>query len=262
MSLNQKEINKILIDDFKYILKQKRYYHYSSFDTTINHILIENSIKFSDPTIFNDPFDCSEKVLNVNYDRKLIDSILKENSLNRNQRRNLKTKEIQQNQNSIMREKRKEFKISCFSSKNDEVLMWSHYAEKHNGICCGFDFPINYPTKFTMTPVKYLKEIKKLEGETELYKIILYWLTTKSEVWEYENEFRAIANAKLPQNEFEYINYDLKYLKEIVFGCNVKKEKIQKALKVLKSNKIPINKIEIKRTELNTENYKLKIVGL
>jgi len=262
MALTQQKINQILIEDFEYILEQKRFFHYSSFETALNHIIIGKSLQFSDPTTFNDPFDCNEKILFVNYERELIDNILKSKLYNRAQRRSLKTKELKKNQNQIMREKRREFKIFCFSSKNDNVLMWSHYADKHNGICCGFDFPISYPNKFIMTPVKYIDRIMNLSGETELYKIILYWLTTKSKVWKYEDEFRAIMNAKSTQQNYEYINFDDDYLKEIIFGCNVKQSQIDIAIKKLKASNISLKNVEMKRAELNHENYKLKIVDI
>lgn len=34
--------------------------------------------------------------------------------------------------------------ISCSSELNNEVLMWSHYREKHKGICIGFNFSHTY----------------------------------------------------------------------------------------------------------------------
>jgi hypothetical protein len=31
--------------------------------------------------------------------------------------------------------------VSCFSESWNSILMWSHYADRHKGICLGFDVP-------------------------------------------------------------------------------------------------------------------------
>lgn len=261
MITREEDLNKKLLEDFKEISKEQRIYHYSSYKTSVNDIITKQTLKFSNPISFNDPFDCSEKILNVNYDRNLIDKTLKDMKYNRRNRRNLKTNEIKAQQNSIMKEEREKYKICCFSGKNDEVLMWSHYADKHNGICCGFEFPIDND-RFTIAPVNYKQSIEKLEGETDLYKIIYYWLTTKSKFWEYENEFRAIMNAKNLSSNFEIIQYEANCLKEIVFGCGLKNREIEKIISELKSKKIPLKQIEMKRAILNPESFNLKIINL
>ena len=33
-----------------------------------------------------------------------------------------------------------QFGISCFTTKHDNFLMWSHYADNHRGVCLEFDF--------------------------------------------------------------------------------------------------------------------------
>lgn len=263
MPISEQKLNDFFLEDYEKISEQEIFYHYSSFETSINNIILQQSLKFSNPIEFNDPFDCSEKLLNIRFNPSHIDEVLKQNhsQYNRKDRRSLKIKEIKRQQNAIMKEKREEFKICCFSGKNDNVLMWSHYAEKHNGICCGFKFPVNIPKKFAIKPVRYQKSINKLEGEANLDKIVLYWLTTKSQIWDYEDEYRAISISKKPSISYEFINYDLKYLKEIIFGCNVKEKQINATIKKLKKE-IPIKQIEFKRAYLNTSDFNIKIENI
>ncbi len=260
MSISHERMNEILIEDFELVTDREMFYHYSSLDTATEHILKGNTLRFSDPTTFNDPFDCSEKILQVSYNPKLIKNILKDSNLNRRKRRKISDKDVYKNQNPIMREKRKEFKISCFSGVNDNVLMWSHYGDKHNGICCGFNFPIKYENKFTIVRVKYLEKVEKLAGDIDLYKVILFWLSTKSLVWKYEEEYRAITLSKNTSENYENVEFDKEYLKEIIFGCNVKKNKILETLKKLRDSGVNIGNISIKRAFLDPENYNLKIV--
>ena len=263
MRISEQKLNDFFLEDYDKILKQEIFYHYSSFVISIDNIILQQSLKFSNPIEFNDPFDCSEKLLNIRFNPNHIDEVLKQNHshYNRKDRRSLKIKEIQRQQNSIVKEKREEFKICCFSGKNDNVLMWSHYADKHKGICCGFKFPVTIPKKFIIKPVRYEGSVNQLEGETDFNKTILYWLTTKSNVWDYEDEFRAISPSKIPSSKFEYNNYDLKYLKEIIFGCNVTGKQINEAINKLKKE-ISIKNIQFKRAYLNTSTFNIKIENI
>jgi hypothetical protein len=135
--------------------------------------------------------------------------------------------------------------------------MWSHYADKHSGICIGFNFPHRYDDKFILCPVKYLKKLKELDGATDVYRVILYWLTSKSIRWEYEKEIRAISRSENQETEHEYINYEIKYVKEIIFGCNVPGKKIEQAILKIKNSNLDFDKISIKRMIINENDFLL-----
>lgn len=254
------EIEKIITNDLIKVINAEIIYKYASFDISLYEIILKQSLQFSNPEIFNDPFDCNEKLLKINYDENIIEQAINDLSINisRKERRELKRKfENQNNQNRILKEKRKEYKLSCFSEYYDEILMWSHYAEKHSGICVGFNFPHNYEEKFILCPVKYFRELKELDGTTDVYRIILYWLTTKSIRWQYEKENRAITKSKNKDLSYEYIKYDSKYIKEIIFGVNVSGEKINKAITLIKKSNINYKRIIFKRMRINENNFLL-----
>jgi hypothetical protein len=96
-----------------------------------------------------------------------------------------------------------DFGISCFTTKNDNFLMWSHYADKHKGVCLEFDFSkeiglldsgqldatdsymlnfrkVNYSGS---VPVVNIKEIF-----AERFSPVYH----KAQSWEYEDEYRSI----------------------------------------------------------------------
>ncbi|MFB6342358.1 DUF2971 domain-containing protein [Saccharicrinis sp. FJH62] len=254
------EIEDIITNDLKKVIETEIFYQYAVFDVALKEILLKQSLKFSDPNTFNDPFDCNEKLLRINYDEKLVEETINNLSvkISRQERRELKRKfKNQSNQAEILKEKRKEYKLSCFSEVNNEVLMWSYYADKHSGICIGFNFPHKYDGKFILCPVKYLAELRELDGATDLYRIILYWLTTKSIRWKYEKEIRAISRCKDQKSEHEYINYESKYVKEIIFGCNVPDKKIEEAIEKIRKSNLDFNNITIKRMIINENNFLL-----
>lgn len=259
MIITEKDLDKRQSEDFIKVLETKRLYHYSKCSTVVDFILTNGTLNFTNPIKFNDPFDCSEKMLKVTYDDDTLKQTIINLKFNRKEKRKFDISKLRLQQDAIMREERDKFKICCFSAKNDNLLMWSHYAEKHSGICCGFEFPINNG-KFSIQPVRYENEIHELEGKSELGKIIRYWLTIKSIEWKYEKEFRAILKSDKTSVSYESIKFDASFLKEIIFGCNLKTKDINKILTKLKSNKIPLKNIELKRAQLNPENFNLKII--
>lgn len=256
--ISYENLNLIIRNDLIRVMKDELIYHFSSFDIAINEIIAKQTLLFSNPKTFNDPFDCNQKLLQINLDNINFQNEFKSVAYaNRKQRRKLlKNLDIKKEQNEIFELEKKKLKIACFSNNFNETLMWSHYGDKHNGICIGFNFPYKYDNHFILCPVKYIDKIEKLEGLCETSKVILYWLTTKSKRWEYENEIRAITKAKTNEDK-ELVKFDSKYIKEIIFGCCVETEKIKSAIKTLKINKIDVNKIKFKKMYIDEKTFLL-----
>jgi hypothetical protein len=258
--ISKSEIEQIVRLDLIDILTTDTFYHYTKFETAIDNILMNNTLQFSNPITFNDPFDCNEKLLKINYNEKiLVDTI--GNSpvkLSRQDRRELKRRfNNPKTFRDILKTERKKYKIACFSRFYDDVLMWSHYAAKHSGICIGFNFPHKYDDNFVMCPVKYVAELKPIDGMTDVLRVIMYWLTTKSIRWDYEKEIRAITKCKMTNN-YELIKFDPIYIKEIIFGCNVNDKDVDKGLIKLKRSGLELNRISIKRMRIDDSNFLLK----
>lgn len=258
--LNKDDIELILRHDLYRVLNTDIIYKYSDFDTAIDKILIGSTVRFRNPDEFNDPFDCHERLLKINHKKEIVKEALNTTKLNltREQKRKFEREILEKaNYAPLIKKERSRSKLSCFSAVSDEVLMWSHYADKHRGICIGFDFPHKYGEKFILCPVKYLDRIIPFDGTSDVVRTILYWITTKSKRWEYEDEIRAITNAKTNES-FEDITYERKYVKEIRFGCKVSKERISDALKNLKRNGFDLRNIVIKRMMIDEDTFLLK----
>lgn len=93
---------------------------------------------------------------------------------------------------------RKEMGVLSLTKKRDPILMWSHYADKHRGICLQFDTSVSEATSVLRgaMPVRYRKRIPVLRYfrlSTKLDVDMAYdTAARKSEVWKYENEWRII----------------------------------------------------------------------
>lgn len=76
--LTKPEIERLILEDLKKALLNKTIYRYADFNTAIDKILLDKSLKFSHPSIFNDPFDCNEKLLKVMVTKEELGSLFEE----------------------------------------------------------------------------------------------------------------------------------------------------------------------------------------
>jgi hypothetical protein len=85
--------------------------------------------------------------------------------------------------------------ILCFSGTRKNILMWSHYADGHKGLCVHFDsrvYPlvgaagVEYRRRY---PVTHFPS-ESAGGEDDL---LIKSILTKSHRWQYEREFRLFA---------------------------------------------------------------------
>jgi Protein of unknown function (DUF2971) len=120
--------------------------------------------------------------------------------------------------------------LLCFSERWDNPVLWSHYADKHRGICLGFEIDeqrlqaISYVNKRpTLRIPPNLEDANKL-------------LFTKYRDWKYEEEWRSWIkiDERDPATGFYFYPFDgIVELSEVIVGplCNISKTKIDKALK-------------------------------
>ena len=126
--------------------------------------------------------------------------------------------------------------LLCFSPSYESPVMWAHYAERHKGICLGFDVPVA-----KVVTVEYVHEL--LEGEfsadfevwpTER-KLVDALVKTKHIGWGYEDERRTFVSLSESINEgglfFTPFSEEL-ILKEVIVGVNsdLSRKQIRNAL--------------------------------
>lgn len=115
----------------------------------------------------------------------------------------------------------KETKICCFSKKNDDLLMWAHYADSHRGICVAFDtIKLAESLSLLLLPVKYEKKYPTVDYLNNPQDTINQMVLSKADVWRYEKEYRFVA----PYCSKNKISFDLRALKSVVIGCKCDRE--------------------------------------
>lgn len=240
-----------------------------SFDVNRNYenLFIDDTIYFSSPNYFNDPFDCG---LDLRFKKKsrryikshLINMLSNENpDLNNYQLNkavefidkhfedfnpdNINTRySLVQNLNHFI----SRTGVCCFSEKKNNILMWSHYANRHKGICIGFNYKklvdmlIHFNVKNNVltyiNKVIYKKYYPSLSGYKNDEMIDLLFI--KSSNWKYEKEWRIIYS----EGDDKKIGLPVNVISGIYLGLKIdpKNEDIIKKALSLKKYRIDLYK--------------------
>lgn len=113
--------------------------------------------------------------------------------------------------------------VCCFSTNSESILMWSHYASSNTGICVEYDFnqwclhderrSIIYPIAYSNSPINLSDILIENPSETDIDISVLCAALSKSEIWNYEKEWRILLldnfNNYEPSKRLQY-KIDLK----------------------------------------------------
>ena len=89
-------------------------------------------------------------------------------------------------------------RIACFSDREDNTRMWSHYADSHKGICIGYKTNGSSLNSWNLKEVTYSDKIPEsfnpdIDDSVYCKKTFEDLVTTKSSDWDDQNEFRFIS---------------------------------------------------------------------
>jgi hypothetical protein len=127
--------------------------------------------------------------------------------------------------------------VSCFSEEKDSILMWSHYADKHQGFCLEFDTrfspfrdphklnAVKYPEANLYPPISIMSY-----ADSDTWPSFDYLLTIKSIHWKYEKEWRIIWQG-LGDKVF---SFEESALTGIYFGCRIDENTRKTIMNLLK----------------------------
>lgn len=222
-------------------------YKYLSIENAIK-ALRNGTMRFSSPLAFNDPFELDLSFVDIHIDleekrMKLSNAVASrynDPSLLSEYVNSYTEQEFYNADLSAIKAMKDNALILCTSRINNNSLMWSHYANKHTGICIGIRMPTFYEAEdgmmltMNMNYVDKINKLRLLSGDFTDRSYALYtWITTKSKIWEYEQEVRSFIpnpNGKIPlDNYFGYnVKLDPSQFCEIHFGAATSKEDIDK----------------------------------
>jgi hypothetical protein len=114
----------------------------------------------------------------------------------------------------------------CFCLHWNNPVLWSHYADRHRGICLGFDVPVNSVKAVQYIASRTSMRFPLTEAATEEL------LFTKYRDWSYEEEWRGWFRLDTRDQATGLFFYDFDekiQLREVIVGplCEIPKGKLE-----------------------------------
>jgi hypothetical protein len=211
----------------------EKFFKYQCFSVQTLANLKNRTLWFSPPSQFNDPFDCSVPVAvknpspadlarAVQYVRRehrggpLLDDTTNEKGEFTAEFHNA----LHDGGQKAIDHEREAFYgsrgIACLTTKHDDMLMWSHYADGHRGFCLEFDG--SKPPFAKAMEVRYADSIPRINiidvlSDRDAGTMLEAMVLTKASCWRYEHEWRIIHS----DGSAAY-TYDWKDLRAVHFG--------------------------------------------
>jgi hypothetical protein len=218
------------------------FYRYRHFDDencikSLELLLLKNEMYLTSPLSFNDPYDCRPHFIAEGTEREKRAYFKRATraanpTMTKNEVNALATKCLKQSKNCGYDFATKVTEVYysrivpsagmiCLSKVPDNILMWSHYASSHSGICLQFEGNVDIKSIFQVAyDVKYTDEYPVIDFTTDPKDWLLEkGLLTKAKDWEYEREYRIICDANLKK-----IKFPPESLTGIIFGLKTSTE--------------------------------------
>lgn len=156
--------------------------------------------------------------------------------------------------------------ILSLSAQNDNMIMFSHYANKHKGICLQFDTtkdeiftnasPVNYRNSIPYINYKdYWDFVSNRDKDYSKFDVIFF---TKHKDWIYEEEWRILHQLEANKKEYLY-KFNSEALTGIIFGLDTEHDVKEEIRNLISSKRHEIKLFEAK---LKKDSYGLIIKPL
>jgi len=263
-------------DDYYYLYKHFRV----DTELMVLGVFKNNQLLYTKPPMFNDPYDC---YLSIEYDFSKVKKDYVENQLGEK----ITHKMFKEDKEKYIRRLKKLSHIknggdisrnmifvTCFNNSPLNILMWSHYADNHQGFMIEFKFKkINEKYNNLPQPVYYTNELPVLKVNvnftTEYYmlndnagsELLLKGVLTKASDWQYEREFRLINKENLPLDKDRVlIDFEPEEVASVIFGPKINldhKNKIKEAVE--KFNLKHDSKVKTYQAMLDRKCFRLAV---
>ena len=222
-----------------------KYYKISDISLVEKIIGSNPTIKFSQASNFNDPFEFkfnfkinpNSKINKINYfktnpNHTLNDFETWKNGINDNF--------IWYLEQEIRKVAFQTYRLTCFSRSNENNLMWSHYADNHKGICIEYsDDLLQYFKSSNIFlgsgNVQYSIHPASISISEDIVTMAKKIFFKKQSEWRYEKEFRIILNSST-----EYFEINPKFIKSVTIGSKCSYDVSSEIIRICERNNIKI----------------------
>ena len=264
--MDQKELKKFI--ETVRPFTPKRLYKYRSMKSEgVEDIFTKMKIFASDSTVFDDPFESMPRLTGVESSLKKekhlkdLVNIKFPHATKKEKKKLMKGKKPLLTDQTRLKNTYKEFiktiGVYCLSEINDNLIMWSLYADSHRGFCLEFDSSIENSLFWEAFKVIYSSEYPTvnmmeigINAETS-QKVLL----TKFIGWENQKEWRILKPKG--QGGPKHYCFSPSLLTEVVFGALISEDDKKTILKWVGNFPTEILTYQAK---LNSKKYQVDIV--
>lgn len=216
-----------------------------------------HNIKFSRYDEFNDPFECAFHLYGNYSDKEAVEYVLKNQNLENNEQARYIASTFSSNDiknlvnDTIKGEILSSMGMFCLTETPDNLLMWVHYAEEHEGVCIKFDLlndPYTFSSLVKMNYSSGFMNIDLLKPEKDVVELLHH----KSVDWMYEKEYRILKEV------IGLVEMKPSAISEIIFGCRTS-EKDKMSIKEIVSHN-PNYSIDYKQAAMHSSDYRILII--
>lgn len=252
-------------------------YHYQRFHVEyVTDVLSNNRIKFSDPSTFNDPWDCQPSFSKTILDKPDIYNRYVEYACDLVRRRDgLSDAEVAQEAALLHNDRSflekfidgmtiamsqaisNQYRVYCLSSDPSNFLMWAHYSDSHSGVCFGFNtrslvfcgaLEVNYREDYP--------QIDLIDDDDFAY--LRDTLLTKAKSWSYEDEYRLIAKEGESDSfmvvDDSFASFEPQDLHSVIVGTSISTANIETIRELLARREHPVQLLQARP---NSNKYAL-----
>ncbi|MBF0457433.1 MAG: DUF2971 domain-containing protein [Nitrospirae bacterium] len=133
--------------------------------------------------------------------------------------------------------------ILSLSANNDNILMWSHYAAAHKGLCLRFEFTPQIRSELFYKwplPVEYEDSYPKIKITSSNKEISDLFIFTKAIDWCYEEEYRTMDFDNGPGEK----HFPPELLTGVILGARMTPENKREVVGWVRARKTPTELLE------------------
>lgn len=252
-------------------------------------ILKNRMIRFSPPLVLNDPFELSpyiKSLASTEFTQEIMTQAISELLLEYPILKTMPSSrlhEVSADWLSIflsestrslvsngLQNKLNNYGVLCLTETRNNLLMWSHYADSHQGFVIEFN-PANDFFCRKISGEDMLRHLRKVSYSMNRPAINLSQETgenilfTKSEEWAYEEEWRMLMPLKMasttiesPESSVHLFRFPSQAIRSVIFGCRIKKHTQEEILKALDTEEM--RHVKTYKSTINQQHYKIDCI--
>ncbi len=246
-------------------------YRYRRVNSWLPDFITKRMIYFSSPQSFNDPYDCLFQLdIDCSYEEFREAALRETETLQRLLLRHYSNSSLKEaiklgyrdRQIIFDREKPlnafREFLnktgLFCVSTELKSLLMWSHYADHHRGVCVELITERSPAILQQLVQVEYLLQTPRYPiFERDKFLMAQKCLCVKSKEWSYENEWRVFGAG----NAGKTLPLERGSISCVYLGARISSADEVRVIQMVKQAD---DEIQVMRSKLKPDAYELEFV--